>query len=369
MHVERLWIELTERCNLSCAHCCIVRKCDDAATRLRELDAAFFCRLISEAAHLGCSGLELTGGEVLLRGDFSDVYSHAHQLNLSISVTTNGTLLSNRIADLWERHPPAKIKVSLYGWDEQSYEMVVQRPGAFRLFLSGISRLTSRGIPFKVLVPAHPVLLRHASQLRQLAIELGAEGPLSLGWELMLHVRRDPCASECIRTFRLSPTEAARQRIAFPEIVLNDIRLIRQAQQEEFQPDNRLFRCIAADKSMAVDAYGFLHPCRPLCHPDLQYDLKLGTLRQALLEHMPKVRRMRIKNPLARDHCARCVLRLACSSCPATSWIENGSLDEPSEYHCDIMHQEAYWLGLLPKGVSGWEWNGDQNAEPLVTET
>lgn len=353
--MEQLWLELTERCNLSCIHCSIRRKRNDTDAISGELDTVFFCRLLSDAVELGCKKLQLTGGEILLRSDFIEVYSHAHHLNMDITVTTNATLLSKKIAELWTHLPPAKVKVSLYGWDAQSYDTVVQQPGAFRLFQAGLNRLASRAITFECLVPAIPVLIQHTDEICELAQELGVKGQPRIGWELTLHARHDPAGCERIQALRLSPEAAARQRMTVPKLILEDIRLVRQALKESTSSNDLLFPCIAAGQHLAVDAYGFLQPCRPLRHPAVLYDLKQGTLRQALLEHLPHIREIRGKNPRFCAQCAQCILRPACPSCPATSWMENGSLDDPAEYYCDIMHQEAYWLGLLPQGTKGWQ--------------
>ncbi len=354
-HLDGLWLELTERCNLSCAHCCIRQRCDQDRLRANELDTGSILDIISEAVHLGCVRIEFTGGEPLLRPDFADIYLHAHSLGLRISVTSNITLLSERIAEIWKECPPTVVKISFYGWDELSYDSVVEQPGSFALFLAGMHRIADHDISFKALMPAHPTLMANAPQVRALATALGAEGPVSVGWELLLHTRRDPSTNSRIRTLRLSPRAAARQRMVFTKLVLDDINLICRGIPNNDQPHDRLFRCAAAHRTVAVDACGLLQPCRILRHPELMYDLTKGTLRDAVLRHLPRIREMRSENRRMIEQCFRCVLRPACSSCPATAWLENGVLDEPARYYCEIIHQEAYWLGLLPAGANGWE--------------
>src|SRR3990172_6817067 len=69
----QLDIELTERCNNNCIHCCINLPVDDAA-RTREMETAFILEVVTQAADLGCLTVRFTGGEPLLREDFADLY-------------------------------------------------------------------------------------------------------------------------------------------------------------------------------------------------------------------------------------------------------------------------------------------------------
>jgi radical SAM protein with 4Fe4S-binding SPASM domain len=353
--MQRLWLELTQRCNLACRHCFARTDCSSLNCAGSERQADFWCDVISQAADLGCRDIELTGGEPLLRAEFPRVFLHAHTLGLRVSVTTNATLLSDAIAKLWQDAPPAKVKVSFYGWDTASYETVVQKPGVFGSFVDGITRLRKQGTPFKALVPAHPLLLHHLDELRSFATENGATLPLSVGWELMLHEDRVPERVSGIRSLRSTPVETARQKMAFSRLALRDFRVLLEERKQGTLPDDRLFCCIAAGDTLAVDAAGRLQPCRMLRAPSLSYDLTRYSLSKGVSQHMVTVRNHRIESEAGLRHCARCVLRAACSSCPATSWMEYGRLDVPVEFYCEIMHHEAYWLGLLPVGAKGWE--------------
>jgi molybdenum cofactor biosynthesis enzyme MoaA len=57
----RLDMELTERCNNNCIHCCINLPADDNAARRRELSTAEIEAILAEAASLGCLTVRFTG--------------------------------------------------------------------------------------------------------------------------------------------------------------------------------------------------------------------------------------------------------------------------------------------------------------------
>jgi radical SAM protein with 4Fe4S-binding SPASM domain len=119
-------------------------------------------------------------------------------------------------------------------------------------------------------------------------------------------------------------------------------------------PGDRLFSC-GSGHAPCVDAYGTLQPCLPLRHPDTVYDLKSGSLKEALTDFFPQVREATATNPDYLVRCARCFLKGMCEQCPAKSWTEHGTLDTPVEYFCQVAHAQAYDLGLLRDGEYGWE--------------
>ncbi|MEM5790358.1 MAG: radical SAM protein, partial [Syntrophobacteraceae bacterium] len=123
--LEQLDIELTERCNNDCIHCCINLPAADSAARERELTTRQVEHVLKQAADLGCLEVRFTGGEPLLRPDFEDLYIYARRLGLRVLLFTNACLISPRLADLFASIPPLlKIEITVYGMRQESYESV-----------------------------------------------------------------------------------------------------------------------------------------------------------------------------------------------------------------------------------------------------
>ena len=93
-------LETTYRCNLACAHCYVNQPAGSAEERAREIPTERLLDLVDEFVQEGCLELLLTGGEVLVRADFPRVYLHALSRGLLVTIFTNGTLITDRIADL-----------------------------------------------------------------------------------------------------------------------------------------------------------------------------------------------------------------------------------------------------------------------------
>ena len=92
-----------------------------------------------------------------------------------------------------------------------------------------------------------------------------------------------------------------------------------------------------------------------LRHPDTIYDLKKGSLKDALENFLPKISKMKARNLDYLVRCGRCFIKAFCEQCPAKSWMEHGTLDTPVEYSCEIAHAQARLFGLISKDEKAWQ--------------
>jgi radical SAM protein with 4Fe4S-binding SPASM domain len=121
-----------------------------------------------------------------------------------------------------------------------------------------------------------------------------------------------------------------------------------------------LFSCGAGDH-VCIDAYGMIQPCLLLRMPKVCYNVRKGSLREALTVFFPRIKKISTENPNYLNRCARCFIMGLCEQCPAKSWSEHGTLDTPVEYLCEIAHAQAEYLGLIEPGELAWEVrNGDE---------
>jgi MoaA/NifB/PqqE/SkfB family radical SAM enzyme len=95
--------------------------------------------------------LQLTDGEPLIDRLFCETYELAWRLGMMLHISTNGSRLHNpRILELLAACPPYRITVSAYGATEASYDALVRRPGAFRLFSRGMAAALEAGLPLRM---------------------------------------------------------------------------------------------------------------------------------------------------------------------------------------------------------------------------
>jgi len=353
--LSHLDIELTERCNNACLHCYINLPADYSEARKREFDTDQWKGIIAQAAELGALSVRFTGGEPLLREDFPELYLFARQLGLKVVLFTNARGITPEIARLLARTPAlGKIEVTVYGMRASTYDMVACSPGAYTEFRRGIQLLLDYSVPFIVkgaLLPQNRVDMQ---ELDDWAVSIPwMENPPVYSLLFDLRCRHDSAARDrTIRGLRL-PTDEC--------VAILDHRVpgYRAACEQVLKSSSgpagtSLFTC-RAGKGGCVDASGQYQPCMLLRDPSVTYDLKTGSLRDALLNFFPRLKDIRATNPLYLQRCARCFLHGLCDQCPAKSWMEHGALDIPVEYYCQIAHAKARYLGLLLEGEQAWE--------------
>jgi len=359
--LSRLDMELTERCNNNCIHCYINLPSDDIKAKNKELSTEKLKEILIEAESLGCLTVKFTGGEPLLREDFEELYLFTRRLGLKVLLLTNGTLITPSLAELFASIPPLrKIQVSVYGMKRTSYEAVTRVPGSFETAWQGINLLLEKKVPFIVKSALLPPNKEEIDEFETWASTIpDMDNPPSYSMFFDLRCRRDSEKKNShIKEFRLSPVEGLKVLTRIKEEYFRNMgefcrKFIRP-------PGETLFSCGASIGSGCIDAYGHFQPCMMLRHPIAVYDLKRGSLKEAMKEFFPKVRQIKAKNQDYLDYCANCFLKGLCEQCPAKSWMEHGTLDTPVKYHCEIAHAQAEYLGLLKEGEIAWEikdWN------------
>ncbi len=373
--LSSLDMELTERCNNNCVHCCINLPACDAAARRKELSTDQIKEILEEAVSLGCLRVRFTGGEALLRPDFEELYIFARKRGMKVLVFTNATLITSSLADLFERIPPLiEMEITVYGMHRGSYEAVSRVPGSYDAAWRGIRLLTEHKIPFIVKGALLPQNKSETGEFEDWASNnvprlQGRKPSYSMFFDLRCR-RDDPEKNRLIRSVRMSPAEGVAFLSREKESYIKEM--------QEFcakfmrSSGDRLFSC-GAGCGGCVDAYGFFQPCMMVRHPDLVYDLRQGSLKEALKVFSTKIRDMKAENPEYLRRCGRCFLKGLCEQCPAKSWMEYGTLDTPVEYCCEVAHAQARYLGLIGEKENAWEVRDpkkrvDRFVHPIKTE-
>ena len=92
--IDFLWLELTNRCNLRCVHCCTESHPHSGDRDVLTTQA--YERLMREAYNLGCRKLQFIGGEPQLNRDFHKLLVTANTIGFEfIEVFSNLTQLDD----------------------------------------------------------------------------------------------------------------------------------------------------------------------------------------------------------------------------------------------------------------------------------
>lgn len=316
-------LELTFRCNLRCQHCYI--QCDRASWENDpELTTDQWRDILDQLAEAGVLWLLLTGGEPLLRPDFAEIYMHAKRKGMLITVFTNGTTVTEEVADLLAAYPPFAVEVSLYGRTAPVYESVTGVPGSFERCMAGIARLAARPLLLRLKTPLMTLNRDELWEIKAFADELGVDFRFDPLLNAGLAGGSEPTA------LRLSPEEVVAYQLAEDKGRKSLCEFYERQASIQFDR-SRLYTCGAGLRSVHVDPAGRLSICMMARHPS--YDLLRGSFREAWDEFIPAVRRAAMP---ADAPCRDCELRAFCDNCPAYAWMETGDPCGAVPFLCEV---------------------------------
>lgn len=316
-------MELTERCNLSCVHCYINRPAGSRAARAREMTSAQIVRTLDQMAEAGCLYLLLTGGEPLLRPDFPELYRHAKRAGMLITLFTNGTLLTDPIADFLAEWPPLGVEITLYGATQQTYERVTRVPGSFARCMAGLQMLAGRGLRLGL----KGVLLReNCHELEAMRAFAGGLG-LEFRYDGLLWPRLDGGQQPYAHT--LSAREVADLDLCDEERMQAWADVYREYGGRTSRADYA-FECGAGFRSFHVDCGGRLSLCMMARLPG--YDLLHGSFQAGWQSFEPLLGQMRSPEIA----CRTCTAGVFCPQCPGWSLLVHGDCETPVDRVCEL---------------------------------
>lgn len=132
-------MEIIAECNFRCLHCYI-----DENIRKQYISYEDVKKFVDQIVRQGCLYITLTGGEVMLHPDFIDIYMYLVKKGCCVTVLTNGSMLTEKICSLFEKYPPRRIEVTLYGFSEDTYQTVT-KTRMFERVKRNILRLKEQG--------------------------------------------------------------------------------------------------------------------------------------------------------------------------------------------------------------------------------
>lgn len=331
-------IELTRRCPLACVHCYNNLPLDDPDALDGEISTGEWRRILDELAEAGCLWLLFTGGEILARSDFLDIYMHAKRRGFIITLFTNGVRMTPHIADLLAEYRPFSVEITIYGATPETYEKVTRVPGSFDRSMRGIRLLVERGLSVKL-----KTMLLRTNKHELLAMKRLAREELGVGFRFDAIVN---CRIDCSRApleVRLSPEEVMDLEFSDPQRVAE----LREFVEEHMDPEadtettDELYDCGAGRTAFSIDPCGRLRLCELSNH--IAYDLRQGSFREGWEGELLRVRQTRISRA---TKCHACQIKVVCDMCPAHAELENRDPEEPVEFMCRVAHLRAGRLGL-----------------------
>lgn len=132
-------VEITNKCNLNCRHCCI-----DANSKAEELNTEEIYRSIQKITKWRPDNVSISGGEPLVRRDIKEILLYLREVyDGKITLSTNGLLINEENIGILKKCVDC-FEISLDGIDESSC-CKIRGEGVFKKVVGAVQFLKENG--------------------------------------------------------------------------------------------------------------------------------------------------------------------------------------------------------------------------------
>ena len=256
--------ELTPLCNFDCKMCYVHLGMSDDVKR-RMLSTEQWKDIMSQAIDAGLCSATLTGGEVLTRDDFEEIYLYLYDCGIVPSILTNGSLLNDNRIEFLKKYPPKKMQITLYGCSDDIYESVTGRR-VFGTVLENIKKIIAAELNLQLAITPNKYMNGTAEETYRLAY--------SLCRNTIFNAALKTPRSETGRTIDGADISIDEYiRLHHIKAELTGATVFPKCESEDDLPDipefnsntiSRGLRCNAARNSFQVSWDGTMYPCSSL---------------------------------------------------------------------------------------------------------
>jgi len=163
--------EITRRCNLMCAHC---RASAMDGPYEGEFSTEECLGLVDQILEVGRPILILSGGEPLTRPDVFQVARYAASRGLRVALGTNGTLITEEVAQHCREVPISRVGVSLDFPTPELQDKFRGKAGAFEMVMGGIEECRRAGLEVQINTTVTSLNSGYLDDLLSISLDMGA---------------------------------------------------------------------------------------------------------------------------------------------------------------------------------------------------
>ena len=311
-------LETTYRCNLKCYHCYLEPCLNEPQSD--ELSTAEITGILKQLFEMGVFYISLSGGEPLCRPDIFNIMNYAREQGLFFGLKTNGTLITESVADKLQELNTVSVDISIYGATSKTHETVTGVAGSFNKSIQAIRFLRERKIRTSVRTTVMKCNFEEIDDIENLAKRLGVT------------FRPDPMIYP-----KVGQKSDSAADIRIDNDQLRTLVKVRNWASDEIAvtSENDLKRhliCGAGRSLCAISPQGEVFPCT-------LWRIPLGNVRQRTFKniwHGKTANEIRAFQVDGESVCANCDAVSYCARCLAMVYIESGGISGPSSENCRL---------------------------------
>ena len=147
-NLYKLVIELISKCNEYCVHCYIPNSRRKFTLEFKSLKSVF-----DQARKNKVTVIEITGGEVFLHPEFTQILNYANDCGFILRIYSNLIVLSSEHFSLLSKINLQRIQTSVYSLNPAIHDAVTRKKGSLYRTMKHILLLKNANIPIEISCP------------------------------------------------------------------------------------------------------------------------------------------------------------------------------------------------------------------------
>lgn len=341
----RVWLEVTSRCNLSCAQC--INE-NHPAYLTPDLSFADIQQIIDQLYEAAVIQITITGGEPLIRKDIFPILDLIVGRKFGLRFFTNGTSLTEANADRLSEYPISHLFLSLDGTGE--FNNILRGVGTCGRIARGLAILSRKPVNLTLSTTLHRFSFADIDALFSLANEHGVRSIL-IRPVFQYREHNSPISI---------PAEQLQDLLESLEIASAKFNVEYQLNKLPFRPlgktvffydhpsdvhfsyfsQHNSFGCVGGNTVVGIKANGVIMACGFLPH---EYAVRGNSvLERPFLDLWNRSENVTVlRNLVGNSVCRGCsLLKLCGGGCRANALLRSGDLNAVDPY--------CYWLDKAP---------------------
>ena len=311
--IFKVFMEMTYGCNLKCRHCYLGTDINHVQTRFTLEKAK---SILDELKEAGVVEVTFTGGEIFSYPHALEVIEYACDLKFLVTILTNGTLITEKIADKLTQLPISEIRISMYGTKE-FHDRFVGIEGAFDKSLHALQKLNEKKKNF--CMASSVVTNECVDSLLELHKMLENMG---------IRHRLTPLIYPTTQG-DLSPTK----------LRISEEKIVELLHQKIFTYSGS--ECNSGISRLRISPLGEVNPC------ELFRNVSLGNLFEHSLKEILSSEERQSWIKFVREEsqvgeCQKCENRKYCPRCLGVLYLENGNIREKADGLCRLANAKVW---------------------------
>lgn len=323
--LTNLHIEITCKCNERCVHCYIPHE-----NKVSYIEPDLFYDVLNQSKKMRLLHMTLSGGEPMLHKHFCDFLRKSRELNFSVNVLSNLTLLNDKIIKEMKRNPLLCVQVSLYSMQAVIHDEITQMKGSFEKTKNAILKLIENDIPLQISCP----ILKQNKHCYEDVIKWAGKYKIRVSDDFVVIGRYNHTTQNLNNRLSINEIkEVIDRKVVNDDTYLEHLEI--EAEKKRYVNSDD-YVCSVCHSSICITDNGNVYPCAGW------QDYIVGNVKENSLqdiwdnsEKVQYLRELRNKN---FPKCIQCVDKEFCTMCMVRNANENPKGDPlvVNEFFCKI---------------------------------